>query len=277
MSLRNIITPKKFKFLTNAFNFLKFSICSILFVISFYSCVPSTKAVFFPDIREQETYIDSTLFENAKRVFSGDRIQLRIITKDEEANKILNAVLDNQLTAAGVGQVMGYLIDPDGFIEIPTLGKISVRGKTPTEVKELVKNIISDFYKDVEVYCTIGGSVLVFNGAGSTGSASITVPILNERLTLADVLSGINPIYTKIDRIWLIRETDGIRHYIKINMNTTKVFDSPYYFLRNHDIVYLEPYKVNSFIAINSPIRNLIAFVLSIPAIFFGVRTLFVK
>jgi polysaccharide export outer membrane protein len=276
MNTRNIISPNKLKSLMSTFKFLKFSIWVILFVISFQSCVPSKKAVFFPDIKEQETYIDSSLFENSKRVFSGDRLQLRIITKDEEANKILNAALDNQ-QATGVGQIIGYLIDPDGFIEIPTLGKISVRGKTPTEIKELVKNIISDFYKDVEVYCTIGGSVLVFNGAGSTGSASITIPILSERLTLSDVLSGVNPIYSKIDRIWIIRETDGIRHYIKVNMNTTKIFDSPYYFLRNHDIVYLEPYSINSFIAINSPIRNLVAFFLTIPAIFFSIKSILGK
>ncbi|MCF8342633.1 MAG: polysaccharide biosynthesis/export family protein [Chitinophagaceae bacterium] len=259
----------------------------ILVSITFYSCVPPGKAVFFPDIREQEKYIDSSLFENSKRVFSGDRIQLKIVTKDDEANSILNAALkgiDVGTTFVGNGgqqQEVGYLIDPDGFIEIPTLGKISVRGKTPTEIKDLVKNIISDFYKDVEVYCTIGGRVLIFNGAGGIGSIvgglGMGIPIINERLTIVEVLNGTVPTLTKIDKIWLIRETDGIRHFVKINMNTIDVFDSPYYYLRNNDIIYLEPYKINSFIAINSPIRNLITFFITIPAIFIGIRSLFIQ
>jgi len=292
MSLRNIKSSKQIGFFSGSFKFLKFSIIALLLVTSFFSCVPSKKVTFFPDIREQEKLIDSTLFENSKRVFSGDRIQLKIITKDEEANKILNAALKNMDDVIGqmpanIGQTGGYLIDPDGFIEIPTLGKISVRGKTPTEIKELVKNIISDFYKDVEVYCTIGGRVLVFNGAGGMATAGnmggigggngMGIPILNERLTLVEVLNGLNPVSTKIDQIWLIRETDGVRHFVKINMNTIGIFDSPYYFLRNNDIIYLEPYKINSFIAINTPIRNLITYFLTIPAIFFGFKTLFVK
>jgi len=248
--------------------------------------VSPTKAVFFPDIREQEKYIDSSLFENSKRVFSGDRIQLKIVTKDEEANAILNAALKGNngigtVAIAGQKEEVGYLIDPDGFIDIPTLGKISVRGKTPTEIKDLVKNIISDFYKDVEVYCTIGGRVLVFNGAGGIistgGNFGAGIPIVNERLTLVEVLNGVSPVATKIDKIWLIRETDGIRHFVKINMNTVDIFDSPYYYLRNNDIIYLEPYKINSFISINNPIRNLITFVITIPAIFIGIRSIFVK
>lgn len=278
---------KSIIFKINRFKNLHCIMLIILVSITFYSCVPPGKAVFFPDIREQEKYIDSSLFENSKRVFSGDRIQLKIVTKDDEANSILNAALkgiDVGTTFVGNGgqqQEVGYLIDPDGFIEIPTLGKISVRGKTPTEIKDLVKNIISDFYKDVEVYCTIGGRVLIFNGAGGIGSIvgglGMGIPIINERLTIVEVLNGTVPTLTKIDKIWLIRETDGIRHFVKINMNTIDVFDSPYYYLRNNDIIYLEPYKINSFIAINSPIRNLITFFITIPAIFIGIRSLFIQ
>lgn len=278
---------KSIIFKINRFKNLHCIMLIILVSITFYSCVPSGKAVFFPDIREQEKYIDSSLFENSKRVFSGDRIQLKIVTKDDEANSILNAALkgiDVGTTFVGNGgqqQEVGYLIDPDGFIEIPTLGKISVRGKTPTEIKDLVKNIISDFYKDVEVYCTIGGRVLIFNGAGGIGSIGgglgMGMPIVNERLTIVEALNGTVPTLTKIDKIWLIRETDGIRHFVKINMNTIDVFDSPYYYLRNNDIIYLEPYKINSFIAINSPIRNLITFIITIPAIFIGIRSLFIQ
>lgn len=276
---------------------LQFIVSLFLLVVSFHSCVPVGKAVFFPDIKEEERFIDSSLFENSKRVFAGDRIQLRIVTKDEEANKILNAALQGfqgeaQINIPGA-QIGGYLIDPDGFIEIPTLGKISVRGKTPTEIKELVKNIISDFYKDVEVYCSIGGRVIIVNGSGGGamgvgggggggvggggGGIGIGFPILNERLTIIEVLNGINPVVTKIDRIWLIRETDGVRRFIKVNLNTKEIFESPYYYLRNNDILYLEPYRINSFIAINTPIRSLITFLITIPAIFIGINTLFVK
>jgi polysaccharide export outer membrane protein len=101
--------------------------------------------------------------------------------------------------------------------------------------------------------------------------------IVNERLTIVEVLNGTVPTLTKIDKIWLIRETDGIRHFVKINMNTIEVFDSPYYYLRNNDIIYLEPFKVNSFITINTPIRTLISIIITIPAIFIGMRSLFVK
>jgi polysaccharide export outer membrane protein len=282
-SFKNLNSKLKMTLIRKTSRFFHYSMCFFILAISVQSCVPVGKAVFFPDIKEGEHFIDSSLFENSKRVFAGDRIQLQIITKDEEANNILNAATK---AIAGVNQtpeMNGYLIDPEGFIEIPTLGKISVRGKTPTEIKELVKNIISDFYKDVEVYCSISGRVFMINGSGGLGggggAAGVgqTFEILNERLTIVQVLNGISPTVTKIDRIWLIRETDGIRHFIKVNINTMDIFDSPYYYLRNNDIIYLEPYKINSFITINSPIRNLITFIITIPAIYLGIKNIIVK
>ena len=104
------------------------------------------------------------------------------------------------------------------------------------------------------MYCNINGRVLFLGDAGAAGA----VPILNERLTIIEALASngvIDPTAHR-DRIWLIREMNGEREYVQLDLNDRNIFKSPYFYLRNNDVLYAPPGKLPSFLKVNAPYLN---------------------
>jgi polysaccharide export outer membrane protein len=204
--------------------------------------------------------------EMAKRVYPGDRISINIVMEHPDV-AVLNSGVNATAGGAVGGQAgggFGYLVDKDGNIELVKLGKINVSGKMPTEIAALVKERVSQLYKNVEVYCTLSGRVLFIRsgavGAGMAGGG--TVPIMNDRLTLVEAiaLSGaFNDPTAARERVWIIREKGEGREIGTIDINSKDIFKSPYYYLRNNDIIYMEPNRFNTFLAVNAPLRNLVS------------------
>jgi polysaccharide export outer membrane protein len=252
--------------------------CGMLFLVSsflFNACVPARKAMYFPDLAAGQIEIDSLVRESAKKVYPGDRIILTILTGDAETNQLLNAQGNNT-------ESQGLLIDRDGFVQVPFLGSIAVKGLTPTEIRDIVQLKLSELFKQVFVTCTISGRVIVLNsigtgstgGAGGSGGGVAAVTLTDERLTLLELLSTMRTANLKIDKAWIIREVDGKRITAPINFNSKDIFTSPYYYLRNNDVVYIEPNKINQFLEVNAPSRNLLGVVTGLTGLFLSLIVL---
>ena len=265
------------KILKTPFNPFSLS-CGILLLLSsvlFDACVPARKAMYFPDLAAGQIEIDSLVRESAKKVYPGDRIILNILTGDAETNQLLNAQGNNT-------ESQGLLIDRDGFVQVPFLGSIAVKGLTPTEIRDIVQLKLSELFKQVFVTCTISGRVIVLNsigtgGAGGTGGSGggvAAVTLTDERLTLLELLSTMRTANLNIDKAWIIREVDGKRITAPINFNSKDIFTSPYYYLRNNDVVYIEPNKINQFLEANAPSRNLLGVVTGLTGLFLSLIVL---
>ena len=263
---------KNFKttFKTSSFSY------GILFLLSsilINACVPARKSMYFPDLAAGQVEIDSLVRESAKKVYPGDRILLNIITGDAESNQLLN----NQ---GNKTESQGLLIDRDGFVQVPFLGSIAVKGLTSTEIRDIVQSKLSELFKQVFVTCTISGRVIVINsiGGGSAGGSSgggvSGISLIDERLTLLELLSTMRTANLKIDKAWIIREVDGKRITAPINFNSKDIFTSPYYYLRNNDVVYIEPNKINQFLEANAPSRNLLGVVTGLTGLFLSLIVL---
>jgi polysaccharide export outer membrane protein len=256
----------------------------MLFLVSsflFNACVPARKAMYFPDLAAGQIEIDSLVRESAKKVYPGDRIILTILTGDAETNQLLNAQGNNT-------ESQGLLIDRDGFVQVPFLGSIAVKGLTPTEIRDIVQLKLSELFKQVFVTCTISGRVIVLNsigtgsaggtggtgGTGGSGGGVAAVTLTDERLTLLELLSTMRTANLKIDKAWIIREVDGKRITAPINFNSKDIFTSPYYYLRNNDVVYIEPNKINQFLEVNAPSRNLLGVVTGLTGLFLSLIVL---
>lgn len=237
------------------------SVILLFLLAGLFSCTTARKSMYFPNIEQSNFSIDSAGREAARKVYPGDRISVQIVTVDEEGNKVLNPL---QKMASEQGE--GLLVDPSGYIEIPTLGKFFVKGKTPTTIRDEIKKNVDILYRDATVYCTITGRVIILNsmsqiGSGSSGaggSGVVSVPLRDERLTIPEVLSGIRSANLKLNKTWIIREVDGKRQIAQINLNSVEVLKSPFFYLRNNDVIYIEPKRFNQFIEANLPFRNLV-------------------
>jgi polysaccharide export outer membrane protein len=198
----------------------------ILFILlcstSLFSCVSPKKAVFFNDLLPSKGLIDSTALDEARKVQIGDRIIVRIITKEPLDNELLNAGLNAMGNIGGVGGTdqnnIGYLVDKNGNIEFPIIGEVSVVGLKSEEIKNIIKLKTAELYKDPVVFCNIMGRVLFLGGGGVTGS----LPITNERLSILDAfaLMGIPDPTSNREKVWVIRDKMGERDYGQITLNS---------------------------------------------------------
>ena len=235
-------------------------------------CTPAKKAMYFPDLTAGKIEIDSLVRESVKKVYPGDRILLNIITGDAESNLLFN----NQGNKA---ESEGLLIDRDGFVQVPFLGSIAVKGLTPTEIRDTVQLRLNELFKQVFVTCTISGRVIVLNSissgtVGGSGGGVAAISLMDERLTILELLSTMRTSNLKLDKAWIIREVDGKRITALMNLNSKDIFTSPYYYLRNNDVVYIEPNKLNQFLEVNAPSRNLLGIITGMTGLFLSLIVL---
>ena len=165
--------------------------------------------------------------------------------------------------------VKGYLVDPEGFVDFPVVGKIKLAGLTPTQAKEKMGKILVEHIKSpvVEV------RVLNFK-INMLGEITRVGPVLapNHKINILEALSaaGDIPITGRKDNVTVIRENGGKQEFGTINLNSKKLFTSPYYYLQKNDIVYVEPNRLkrqqtNEFLLFYLPtITALVGTVLSV-------------
>jgi polysaccharide export outer membrane protein len=144
----------------------------------------------------------------------------------------------------GVQRVLGYLVDAEGNIDFPIMGKIKAEGLTRLQLTNQLKNrlIKEELIKDPIVTIQfMNFKVSVMGEVARPGTFTIN----GDRITLLEALSlaGDLTIYGKRDRVAVIRERDGQRMTLFHDLRSADVFDSPCYYLQQNDIVYVEPNK----------------------------------
>jgi polysaccharide biosynthesis/export protein len=137
--------------------------------------------------------------------------------------------------------IIGYLVDNDGTINFPSLGKLKVSGLTTSALRDqLTRQLSPAFLKDATV------SVRIINFKisvlGDVQRPNV-YPVQNERITMLEALAlaGDLNITAKRKNVLLIREQDGKREYVNIDLTSKALFTSPYYYLKNNDQIYVDP------------------------------------
>lgn len=139
-------------------------------------------------------------------------------------------------------RITGYLVDHNGEIKLPMIGKIKVTGLTTSVVGEQIEQKLQTYLSEPTVNVRILNFKIAVLG-------DVLKPdnykVLNERITIMEALSlaGDLNITAKRNNIILIREIDGKREYIPMDISSSKIFQSPYYYLKNNDVIYVQPDK----------------------------------
>ena len=206
------------------------------FVLIFLvSCATKKDIVYFQNSKNFETMVDTDTFTPRFKV--NDIVSIYVSTFDPEASKPFNLIK----STGTAGQLIDYLIDIDGNIDFPVLGKIKLLGLTVEEAKELIKKKLSEGYlKDPIVNIRIQNfRISVLGAVNSPGSKVIS----GERVTLLEAiaLAGDLSIQGRRDNILVIRDFNGTKTYTRVNLTNKEVFNSPVYYLTQNDVVYVEP------------------------------------
>jgi len=145
--------------------------------------------------------------------------------------------------AANSAQNLGYLVDVNGFIDYPVIGKLKVSGLTLRQLKDLLADKLKAYVKEPVVEANIiNFRVTVFGEVARVGQ----IVAANQKISILDAIAaaGDIPITGRKDNVLIIRETEGKREYARVNLNSRTLFSSPYYYLKQNDIIYVEPARI---------------------------------
>jgi polysaccharide export outer membrane protein len=235
-------------YLSNRFRFLTTSLLlGLASMGTFQSCVSTKGLVYFQGTTERFTQ-DSIQEVYTSTIQPNDLLSIIIGSLSPESDAIFNvpnqymtSSMSYSATASGGrSQSLGYLVDPDGNIELPLSGKINIQGLKTQVAADTIRQRLLKYLREPTV--TIRSLNFKVSVLGEVNRPAVYV-IPDERITLPEVLSlaGDLTVYGRRENVTIIREENGVRQYAKINLLTREVFDSPYYYLHKNDVVYVEP------------------------------------
>jgi polysaccharide export outer membrane protein len=226
------------------------------------SCIGSKNVTYFQNLsgaKRSEMEAASKFTEPIIQV--DDILSITITTIDPQSAAVVNQASSQSSVGSSNQQISGFLVDKDGYIELSLLGKFKVAGLTTSAAKQLIYDKASKDLRNPIV--TIRFANFKISVLGEVARpASYSLP--NEKVSILDVLSlaGDLTIYGKRENILVIRDVNGKKEFGRLNLNTVDIFNNPYYYLKQNDVVYVEPNK-SKVTSLNTPIRTQFVVLLS--------------
>lgn len=210
----------------------------------FPSCVPHQQLLSFRKIPEF-TRLENHEIENYSRlnIQPDDILHIQVSTYDKILAEPFNIIptQQNNLNQGNAG-LLGYLVSPEGTIEFPVLGTIIVNNLTMEELRiELARRVEEYLENPVINIRLLNFRISVLGEVNTPGMFSVQ----GERITILEALGLANDFtpYSNRDVVMVIREQNNERTYGYLDLRSADVFRSPYFYLRQNDIVYVEPIK----------------------------------
>jgi polysaccharide export outer membrane protein len=216
-----------------------------LFFVLFTSCV-NTKSIGYLKSAKEGTYqVDAN---PEALIQKNDIISITITSLNADASIVFNTsnnhVLNSSASNGNIIQSGGYLVNSDGFIQLPILGNVLADGITKKELRNRISEAILTQRLLVDPIVTIRHMNYEVTVIGEVGRPSvITVP--NEKISILKALglAGDITIYGKKENVLVVRDVNGQKSLKRIDLNSPGLLSSPYYYLMPNDIIYVEPNK----------------------------------
>ena len=229
----------------------------ITMILAMVGCGSSKQVAYWQNIDSISLAASKGLLYDAK-IMPKDELTILVQTTDPLTSEPFNLRSTGQTNSKS--QVTNYLVDNDGMINFPIIGKIHVAGLTKTECEDLIKSKIQPYLARTEnPLVSVRMSSYRITVIGEVNRPGV-IPVATEKISLVEALAeaGDMTIFGKRDNILLVREDKtGEKHKIRLNMNDANLINSPYYYLQQNDIIYVEPQKMkarNTFFGSNTSI-----------------------
>ena len=204
-------------------------------------------------LTEQSIYfrnISDSMLQKAAQSFEpvlqrGDILSIVVITPNENSSKLFNrpnaseSSLNSEGSSGGSATGGGYLVDEKGNISIPYLGFVKAAGLSRMQLTDTLTVQLRRYIDSAAVTVRLTNyRITILGEVAKPGTFNIP----NERVTILDAigLAGDLTIYGKRNNIRIIRQTDDGKQTGTIDINKGDIFNSPFYYLRQNDVVYVE-------------------------------------
>jgi polysaccharide export outer membrane protein len=218
----------------------------ILLVGVFTSCSSQRNLSYFADLPDDTDFKSAILKTHQAKIQEGDILNIVVSSLDPASNAMFNtgALQSSFVVANNEGgshlSKEGYLVGHDGNINYPIIGKIQLKGLTLTEAHELMEGELIKYIKDPIVNVRyLNFKVTVIGEV----QRPLTFTVANDRINILEALgmAGDMTVYGKRKNVLVIREEDGERNMVRLDFTRKETFNSPYFYLKQNDIVYVEP------------------------------------
>ncbi|TVZ27517.1 polysaccharide export outer membrane protein [Gillisia sp. Hel_I_86] len=209
-------------------------------VLSLASCTNLKKATYFNNIPDSQ--FQSNIENLAPVLRENDLLSILVSSLNPGATEVFNPVNSSETAKNNDNWAPEYLIDEEGYIRFPFLGKIKAAGKTKQDLREEITNELIKRKLLVEPIVNIRYLNFKVSVMGEVENpAVLTIP--SEKVSLLEALSlaGDLTIYAQRDNVLLIREENGVKNLIRIDLTSDDIFTSPNYYLKPNDVLYVQP------------------------------------
>ncbi|POS02347.1 polysaccharide export outer membrane protein [Flavobacterium croceum DSM 17960] len=203
-------------------------------------CVPKKNMVYMQGNLAQNNSAVST-YEPV--IQNDDMLYINVNSQDAEASAPFNLDASSGSSSASMTfstQKQTYLVDNQGSIDFPVLGKLHVSGKSVQDLKNILHEKLKSYIKDAVINVRIVNfKVSVLGEVTKPG----VVKSESQRITLLEALadSGDLTVYGRRDNVLVIREIEGVKTFNRVDITKSDFINSPFYYLDQNDVVYVEP------------------------------------
>ncbi|NPD80419.1 polysaccharide export protein [Prevotella sp. PINT] len=216
----------------------------LIAVMTLMSCGTSKKIVYFQNADEVSLEASRMLYD--AKIMPKDLLSISVHTTDAQASAPFN-ITSSQ--GAGGTSNNGYLVDNDGNIEFPILGKLHVSGLTKNQCQDMIAAKLKPYFlKEESPLVKVSMANYRVTVLGEVSSPGV-VPVSAEKMSILEAIaeSGDLSIYGKRNNVLLIREDEkGEKKMHRLDLTDANIINSPYFYLQQNDVIYVEPNKVKS-------------------------------
>ena len=251
-------------FVLTLFKMMKNLIYYLILLLTMFSCKPKENMVYMEKEKNiAESKINQAVFYGA-HIQSGDVLEIKVTAFDENAVRPFNLYSMNNSTSPGQmnGQTaqlapQGYLVDNEGFIYFPVIGKLYIKGMTLAQLRaDLEKRLLAYLSDPLVSIKQLNFNITVLGEVKKPGQ--YTNP--SDKITVLQALglAGDMTDYGNRTNVKLIREEEGISKTYVIDFTDKNITSSPYYYMQQNDVLYVEPDMIKKKSANIDPNRGLV-------------------
>lgn len=228
------------------------------------SCGSTKNIVYFSDLDSAKVRQIAASEFVEPLIQPDDILSITVQTIDPSASVAVNQTPAgaNGNSTQNSGAVSGFLVDRNGNVEVPMLGVVKLSGLTTTDAKEVIRTKASKFYKNPTIQVRFANYKITVLGE-VVKPASYTVP--NEKVSVLDAISlaGDLTIYGKRQNVMLIRDHGNWKDVVRLDLTSSNLMASPYFYLKQNDVLYVEPTKAKAS-ANNAPKNQMISIAIAV-------------
>lgn len=225
---------------------------AVLFM--FFGCA-TRDLVYFSDLEDESTYKVAISETTSPKIQKDDLLNISVTSLSPESNLLFNmgflntgannpGTVRNADAASRLG-VEGYLVDPNGEINFPVIGKIKIQGLTKMECIEKITNMVGEYVKDPIINIRfINFKITVIGEVNKP--ATFVIPTEKISVLEAIGMAGDMTMFGKRGNVLILRESNDERKIVRINLNSKDFLTSPFFYLQQNDIIYVEPDRMKS-------------------------------